>query len=41
MRNTPYTKSERRAEAEMDAFLRSVNGPSTHDIMDQLRGLTA
>jgi hypothetical protein len=38
MSKTTYTKAERQAEKELDAFLQSVNSPSAFDIMSQLRG---
>lgn len=32
-----YTAGERRAEKEIDTFLRTVNGPAGFDIMAELK----
>jgi hypothetical protein len=39
MKKIPYTRAERKAEKEIDAFLQRVNASHPTNVMDELRKL--
>jgi hypothetical protein len=41
MKKIPYTRAERKAEKEIDAFLRRVSASQSANVIEELRSLSA